>query len=90
MKKREQLVRELYEIVAASTSYIERIEEITQELQQDADEEDFDTLILMRVTAREYRLKFRSLAKSINRKYFNIVELAKRRSNNADVKNDQL
>jgi hypothetical protein len=80
-EKRKKLTTELYELVLVSTSYIERIEEITMELQEDSDKEDFDTLILMRVTAREYRLKFRNIAKAIEQKYFNIVEFAKRRVN---------
>jgi hypothetical protein len=77
-ERRQKLASELYELILVSTSYVERIEEITMELQEDSDREDFDTLILMRVTAREYRLKFRNIAKAIEQKHFNIVELAKK------------
>ena len=77
-ERRQKLASELYELILVSTSYVERIEEITMELQEDSDKEDFDTLILMRVTAREYRLKFRNIAKAIEQKHFNIVEFAKK------------
>ena len=77
-ERRQKLASELYELILVSTSYVKRIEEITMELQEDSDKEDFNTLILMRVTAREYRLKFRNIAKTIEQKHFNIVELAKK------------
>ena len=80
--RKADLIKDMYSILTASVVELERVESITSELFQiEEDKNKQAQLVLMGSEIRKYRMKFKKMTDGMFDKYFNIVELAKRKQN---------
>ena len=81
MDRKGSLIKDMYSILTASVVELERVEGIADELFYLEDDRNKQAqLVMMGTEIRKYRTKFKRMTDGMFDKYFNVVEMARRKA----------